>query len=271
MRLAARLKQRVYLCLRKIYYCFVGKPHFDTLPPEMAEIPIKMAINTAMSEMGISRKHNYLVDVIAEVFPKFKYLAARKSLWQGEVLIEGDEEKVKKVVNEFLNDGTTNLELYSKYLYSINGTSECKITGDDILAIADKCHKLEFLALHYFKMESWPIFTTPWTSLTHLRLYFSTFPLDLLCDVKLHLGLPNLRIVHISILDKVSHFNLPDMEDCKKLTWVGIGGGKMSINRFPPQLRTFIGHGTITNMSKASFQAKHRQCNFISDTILFET
>ena len=49
LRLGALLKQSVYLCLRKIYYCFVGKSHFATLPPEMAEIPIKMAINTAMS------------------------------------------------------------------------------------------------------------------------------------------------------------------------------------------------------------------------------
>ena len=89
----------------------LSKPYFDMLPPEVAEIPIKMAIDAAMNDPDPNpwKKHNYLVDVIAKVFPKFKYLAARMSLWQGDVWIEGGEKKMRRVINEFLNDGITDL------------------------------------------------------------------------------------------------------------------------------------------------------------------
>lgn len=72
-----------------------------SLPPEVLETIIKMAINDAMKDNSCwSESHDYLVDVIAEVFPKFKYLAARKSLWRNRICIrvDGAEESHLRVL-----------------------------------------------------------------------------------------------------------------------------------------------------------------------------
>ena len=177
---------------------------------------------------------------------------------------------MRRVINEFLNDGITKLTLLIQCSIK-SGFSQPKLCGDEILAIADKCPKLERLQLSGCKLESWPIFRVPWTSLRDLNFYLSTTsPRDLFRDVKLHQGLPNLEMVGIVIYDKFSCLTLPDMEDCKKLTRVYIKG-KFSVTSLPLQLRLLTGNGTIINMSKATFQAKHLQCHYIDDRILFET
>ena len=277
MRLCVCIKQRIFLWLEEMY-CYYAKPrsagypYFDMLPPEMAEIPIKMAINMAMDDLG-TEKHNYLVDVIAHVFPKFKALAAHKSLWQGDIKITGDEEKVKKVINDFLSDGTTNLILSGRYKYSIfRGISDSKISGDEILAISDKCPKLRSLWLCFFNVGSWPILSAPWTSLRDLNLEFSKSQGDLFSDVKLHHSLPNLAWVSFIIHDKRSCFTLPDMKDCRKLRAIFLYGGKFSVSRFPRDLKTFLGHGTIINMTKETFHTKNcTWCNEVSKHLIFET
>ena len=51
---------------------------FDTLPNEVVEIPIKMA----MTDMNTQERYNFLVGVIPKVSNRFKDFAAQRSMWK---------------------------------------------------------------------------------------------------------------------------------------------------------------------------------------------
>ena len=136
-----------------------GMSPFELLPPEVAEITIRMA----MRNLDYSERHLFLVDVLAKVSTRFKALAALKSLWKGMVWINGDESTIKKVIGEFLSDGTTALNLLGK--------GNAMISGDDIHGVANKCPKLEYLGIQSLKIGCWKAWkSAQWKSLNYITM-----------------------------------------------------------------------------------------------------
>ena len=136
-----------------------GMSPFELLPPEVAEITIRMV----MKNLDYRERHLYLVDVLAQVSTRFKALAALKSLWQGIVWIHGDESLIRKVIGEFLGDGTTALHLF--------GRGNAMISGDDIHSVANKCLKLEYLGIQSLKIgcsQAWK--SAQWKSLKNISM-----------------------------------------------------------------------------------------------------
>ena len=136
-----------------------GMSPIESLPPEIAEIIIKML----MRDLDFRNRHSYLVGVLAQVSSRFKALAALKSLWKGFVWIRGCESIIKQVAREFLSDGTIALHLL--------GEGEASISGYDIHRLASKCPKLEFLGIQSLKIDclrAWK--SAKWKSLKCITL-----------------------------------------------------------------------------------------------------
>ena len=83
---------------------------FDALPDELVLKIIKMAA-TWMDGNDQRYDHNWLVDVLRKVSPRFKQLATDRSLWEGYVWISADmnPEKFEFVVQKCLHSKTTDL------------------------------------------------------------------------------------------------------------------------------------------------------------------
>ena len=130
--------------------------------------------------------------------------------------------------------------------------------------------KLQNFRLTLLRVESWPKFNVPWTSVLDLDFFAYTFPGDLFSDVMLHHSLPNLRSFSISF-HELSCFTLPDMKECKDLTFIWIFGSEFILSSLPPNLHTFTGRGKIINMSRAAFKVRHTRCELIGEKLIFDT
>ena len=232
----------------------------NSLPPEVLEIILKMAINEAMKDQSYwSGKHDFLVDV-AEVFPKFKYLAARKSLWLDQVIFSEpirvhEEDKLREVIDGFFNAGITKLHLMGDYTATLS--------GDDILALADKCPKLEdFYILSFARIDNWPQFTKPWTSLRTLTWWTISEP-NVFCNVEFHQSLPNLEVLLLGIRNCSNTFILPDMGGCEKLKRIDLcGKGSMFVTRLPRALWSICGATATLRSSTLASTKQHSREEF---------
>ena len=132
---------------------------FEMLPDNLSEISIRMVLNgTSQFE-----RNNFLVEDLAKVSSRFKALAALKSLWKGHVAIFGRTEHRNWVIRQYVNDGTTSVSI-TAYI------GQQSLLAKDISTLAAKCPKLSTLNLRALKLECWPYFTSPWTSLKKLIL-----------------------------------------------------------------------------------------------------
>ena len=209
-----------------------GRSPLELLPPEMAEIVIK----TAMADMDTNGRHDYLVDVIAKVSTRMKALAMMKSLWRGQVIIRGNEEKLRRVIHGgFLSEGITHLKLV--------GQEGATIYENDILAVAEKCPKLEVLDFTSVRLRSWPTFTDPFTSLKRLEFCRVRFNSRMFPGVQLHQSIPNLiflRFVYCESIPSLFHITLPLMEHCNMLRDVWLDHGKFTVTSLPRCLENLI-------------------------------
>ena len=214
---------------------------FDMLSNEVALIPIRMAMNN----MNQVRRHDFLFDVIAMVSTRFKALAKVKSLWKGEVWIEGNGKKIKKVIHEFLSDDVTHLHL--------RGHSMTTISEEKITTVAAKCSELLTLSFsHNLRLNSWPTFDTPWTSLTKLRFGDNVRIHNIFQNVELHHSLPNLKIFEMKGTFSFPYMHpniLPDLSGCKQLEKVRLGKGDYVVNGLPSSLKNFDGTDERKGMS----------------------
>ena len=240
-----------------------GTAPFETLPPEVAEIIFKMAMSNE-----VPWRHNFLVDVIAKVSTRFKYLAALKSLWQGEVDIRGDSEYVKQVTQKFLNKGISHLTFEGTYI-------ETPTFTDDLLVVAAKCENLKKLKLCTLIVMSWPTFTVPWVSLKELYLQLVTMNANTFLDVRLHQSLPNLEKFCILNCHSIPESGqtwgiiLPDMVGCHFLRRVVLTGSVFQMDGLPPTLSTLGGSKSlINNIDIDSLEEYFDNC-VISDDIKF--
>ena len=227
---------------------------FDMLPPEMTIAIIKMAVGSYEYT-----RWNFLVDVIAKISKKFKTLAATKSLWQGRVWITGgDTVKMRKIIQEFLSDGITEL--------AINDSAV--ISSDEIVTLIERCTKMKQLEINgtSSRMESWPKFITPWTSMKHLVLTGIEVRADVFHDVELHQSLPNLEELWILYCEGVptgTAIRLPDMAECKSLrrVWLVHQDSKFEVTSFPRSLKKLGHFSSITGIDRAALEEHFDDCD----------
>ena len=167
-----------------------GSDPFESLPPEMSANIIKMAMKSGAA--WNKYQHDFLVDTLAHVSKRFRDLAALKPLWKGEVFIRGNEEKIKEVIQKYLHDLVTGLELEGELGRSCKFRTTFSI--DDLLSLSDKCSQLVRLTLSNLVLRgSWPRLATPWMSLKKLEIRDVSDEFDPPVHVYLHLDFPNLE------------------------------------------------------------------------------
>ena len=264
---------------------------FERLPDNLAEIPIRMA----MSGIHPFKKTDLLLDDLAKVSTRFKALAGLKSLWKGHVAICGPQH-MKQVIHQYVNDGTTNATIVT----ARRAPTPATLSANDISTLAARCPKMSRLCLIStlaarcpkmsrlclggLKLEIWPYFTSPWTSLKKLILIQNRSELvalgrhisaNMFVNVELHQSLPNLEEFNVRANCKLE---LPDMGRCKVLHTVGLGQGQYLIAGLPPGLKHLSAYKRclhdhnpiIVNTERESLEAQFEACE-IADGIQFET
>ena len=237
-----------------------GLAPLEMLLNEVAEIPIKMWMNN----LEVYQRHDYIVDVISKVSTRLKTLATSKSLWKGTVYVRGNGKNMKEVINEFLNEGVTNLAMHM---------DENSVSPEDILDIFSKCPKLTVFKITFQRIRAWPNFHAPCTTLEKLWLGISTS--DMFAGVDLHKSFPNLEELVISNggNDPIA---LPDMSKCRNLEEVLLYNGKIKINGLPRGLKRLrcssIDHfvPTIVGIDRSSLEVQLEKCE-IDSRIKFKT
>ena len=222
-----------------------------------------------------SHQHNLLVDVIANISSRFRTLASSKSLWKGEVYISGCEKKIKEVMEGFLSDGITALHLINtkrrttKYLAKYGNTFQerTKISAADILNMAARCPNLEALSISSAKLEAWPTFIAPWTSLKILNLTDVEFGYDVFEDIKLYHSLPNLVFFGLDIsttgaaVVDLDWITAPAMGLCHDLKLVRLtsnsGYFDFQLDSLPRGIKRLEGHGDILNYGREDFEEQY--------------
>ena len=175
---------------RIMYDVHQGSDPFESLPPEMSANIVKMAMKSGAA--WNKYQHDFLVDSLARVSKRFKDLAALKSLWKGEVFIRGNEEKIKEVIQTYLNDHVTGLELEGELGWSCQFRTT--FSTDDLLSLSVKCSELVRLTISNLTLRGpWSRLSTPLMSLKRLefRDVFDEFDPPVLVD--LHLDFPNIE------------------------------------------------------------------------------
>ena len=241
-----------------------GFAALEMLPNEVAEIPIKMLLNN----LKVYRRHDYLVDVIAKVSTRLKNLATSKSLWKGTVYVKGNREKMKQVINEFLNEDVTNLVI------SIILVNERFMSAEDILDIFSQCPKLTVLKMHSHSILAWPNLHAPCTTLK--KLWLGIFTPDMFEGVDLHKSFPNLEELFTTCHNTGDDpMPLPDMSKCRNLEEVWLIYGKFMITGLPRGLKRLncSSHPlvpTIVGIERSSLEGQLEKCE-IDSRIKFKT
>ena len=245
---------------------------FEMLPNNLAEIPIQMVLSGIKHERDV-----FLIEDLAKISSRFKVLVALKSLWKGNVVINGRTEHKKQVIRQYVNDNTTNICIACLF-------EPDTLLPSDITTLATRCPNLSRLSLSAIRLELWPDFASPWTSLKKLRLLQVRAELvtagwgvnpNLFNNVELHQSLPNLEEFSIRAS---CDFVLPDMGQCKYLHSICLGQGLYIITGLPHGLKHLSGHKfvlheddpTIFNMDRESLEAQFEHCE-ITDNIQFGT
>ena len=132
--------------------------------------------------------------------------------------------------------------------------------------MAAKCPRLKLLDITSKRVESWPTFAVPWTSLKSLILFACHMSANMFLQVDLHRTLPHLETFDIrcsQVLPQSAPLVLPDMGKCSTLNNVTLGAGKYVVTSLPLGLRELCGsynlvdrgtYTSIVNMDRASLK-----------------
>ena len=139
-----------------------GSDPFESLPPEMSANIVKMAMKSGAA--WNKYQHDFLVDTLAHVSKRFRDLAALKPLWKGEVFLRGNEAKIKEVIQKYLHDHVTGLELEGELGWSCQFRTT--FSTDDLLSLSVKCSELVRLTISNLTLRGpWSRLSTPFMSL----------------------------------------------------------------------------------------------------------
>ena len=192
---------------------------FDLLPDELILVIIRKTLFFHQWN-----KHHFLINSIGNISARFRRLAADPTFWKdwnGVIHITGWERQLKMVIGTFLGPDIESLELK---------TGDGDVWGDkplissqDLTLLAGKCPKLTHLNITGFKMESWPLFGTPW-SVEELKFAYVTMDSKAFNNVELHVSLPDIRVfeMHSCKYEGKHPIKLPDMSKCDNLEEVGL-------------------------------------------------
>lgn len=231
---------------------------FDLLPDEIVVKIIYFVV-----EECANRRHNFVLNTIANISTRFRRLATDKSLWTGKLrFFANDKQKVELVIHGILNDKVTDLQLCGARKTKKEKILDVFIRQNDIFTLANKCPNLEELKMTRLKITRWPKLHLPLESLSILTVGSVSF--HSFINVELHKSLPNLSNVSFVGSDGVA--TLPDMSRCEKLQNVCLNGGQYKFPDkipFPSSLREIRGGGTIIGCSFESLHDYFEDC-FIS-------
>lgn len=229
----------------------------ESLPNEVLMKIIKMAAPSevgcpTMSHTGIcghehkapwihDDRHDFLIDVVSRISKRFKSLAEAPEFWRGSVHITMFDssvfdvntlERTSKVPDTMKNP--KKFELVSHLLG--DETKELYIIGSgkesvDILDLAERCANLEKLLLKGIRIDTWPAFPRPWTSLKDLYLMSPNSPFG--PKTELHRSLPNLRTFDFGSDRYPIQLVLPDMTRCLFLEKVWLAYGQFAFTSDP--------------------------------------
>ena len=221
---------------------------FDLLPDEIVLKIIKLA-SVPSSWTGPS-KHDFLLDIIGMVSPRFMHLIEDKSLWKGEVTIEGCRPKIQVFIEKYLNEDITYLWIGGRGEHRDDGYS-CHSTlpileAIDIKDVADKCPNVEVLTFHSVRIVDWPSLrsslSVPWSSVKHLCIH--RVDRDCFNNIALHETVPNIEVLTVAGHQRNVASLLPDMNRCENLKKVHLMCGTFRMPRripFPPGLSELVG------------------------------
>ena len=167
--------------------------HFDRLPDEIAMKIINLATGTSQPET-----HNFLVNVISNISPRFNRLAADRSLWKGRVSIGMDPAMVEEVIHKFLGKEVRELSI-NPYFGEGGITHETALSANDIAEMAARCPRLEFLRM---RIGRWPALGASWLSLKVLIL--KGVGKDCFASVDLNKSIPNIEYLSLAGQDRVA-------------------------------------------------------------------
>ena len=141
-----------------------------------------------------------------ESHPRFRNLAADRSLWKGRIEVSAEVSGLQFAIKNFLGEEVEELRLDQSGLSS----SKLKIEH-----LRKRCPKLEKLTLYDLHMVRWP--SKIWSSLRELRIVGST-------EIEGPITLPNLEYFFFSIEHNRDPFPFPDVSQCPRLHTVDLGG-----------------------------------------------
>ena len=268
-----------------------GMSPIELLPPEILEIVIRMSMrNTKKLKLQndnpndpkskfttVTNGHNFLIDTVANISVRFRTLASSKSLWKGEGYISGCEKKIKGVIEGFLFDGITAIHLINtaqetETVMPKSLTSRPKrmktviqrttISTTDILNMATRCPNLETLSISAAKLDAWPQFSDPWSSMKILNLTDMEMGCNLFHGIRLHQSLPNLvffglGMANIGITTMLDSITLPEMGHCNDLKVVRLNAGDFCLKSLPQGIKRLEGHGDIVNYSRTAIKKQY--------------
>ena len=172
-------------------------------------------------------------------------LVEDKSLWKGQLKIEGDRQKMDKLIHKCLNEQVTVLALDGK-----GSSTVPTISADDIRAIAEKCPNMEELVFYNVDQSGWPSLRDPWLSMRILHI--NRARRDCFDNVALHESVPNLEQIAFSGHQRDDPIILPDMNGCEKLEKVDLLYGRFrmpGIIPFPPGLLELYGAVSLLGLN----------------------
>ena len=191
------------------------------------------------------RKHCYLVNVISNISERFKLLARDRSLWKGEICIQGNKRTINTIIHYFLRDSVKGVNILSQISPGVPWTST-SISGSELSKLAESCPKMETLYLYHMTVNAWPLATghPPCLSLKKLIIDGCMMDHDLFKNVIMHQSMPNLE-EFIWIAQNEGSKNpllLPDMSGCHKLKKLILDYGIFTApsNPFNPQPQNAI-------------------------------
>ena len=104
--------------------------HFDSLPDEILMKIINLALGSNWPET-----HNFLVNVISNISPRFRRLAADKSLWKGRISVGINPTTVEEVIRKFLGKEVRELSI-DPYFGEGGVKHEMALSAKDIAEMA---------------------------------------------------------------------------------------------------------------------------------------
>ena len=166
---------------------------FESLPPEIMAKIIKMAMKSGFA--SDKHQYNFLGDVVSKVSKKFQNVASIKSLWAGDVFLWGGEAKIWKVINNYLNDLVSGLELEGELERRCSDVTLSTFDLYDILLqLSAKCPNLTMLTIsNYILKGPWPTLPAHLTSLKRLEIREGPVVSDIFVGAQIHRDLPNLE------------------------------------------------------------------------------